>query len=494
MENKFSRNFIGSTFCGPPRYQQHRNTSTMCLFGGNNTTTMDEMESLWKRPETTSPESILFDLIDTKKQPEAEPRDSRITIIKAACVPLINSVREFFRKNLPALTTTPTPKQDCSPDFSNSSVYMGLVTATLPPRKLDHKRIAGDLVDLSNYTVIHREEVQPEKTEKSDDLTDMSPPREAPATKATKSDLNCTEMCRPEASSAGVSKSERKMPTRRQREKKTCQNTQKSHRGKHMKEKMRKKFAWNIREDLNSEDDFEDEFEDVLSQEISSSIEDSASSQSPHTSDYVCDFIASIPSSEPRKISPCSFVKNLPAVLRMDIPFSPRRRQQAKKSPSECDSDDSFIVFCSESPKGTPDSTSVCERITKFRPCDRRRRLSEESDDSFVIFADDCKDDTNSEDEETASETSESDIESEPIQLDSGFEERKVRFNLKPEVHVIRAWEFAYRQARKGNWDQVARDRDRFEKRILSLGRVLSPILEQNHREKVYNERFRVEE
>uniref|UniRef100_A0A1B0DBA5 Uncharacterized protein n=1 Tax=Phlebotomus papatasi TaxID=29031 RepID=A0A1B0DBA5_PHLPP len=69
-------------------------------------------------------------------------------------------------------------------------------------------------------------------------------------------------------------------------------------------------------------------------------------------------------------------------------------------------------------------------------------------------------------------------------------ETREVRFNLKPEVHVIRAWDFAYRTARKGHWEQVARDRERFGKRILSLGHVLSPILEKSHREKMYLERF----
>lgn len=55
---------------------------------------------------------------------------------------------------------------------------------------------------------------------------------------------------------------------------------------------------------------------------------------------------------------------------------------------------------------------------------------------------------------------------------------------------MIRAWEFAHRHARKGDWEQLARDRDRFEKRILSLGHVLSPVLQQNHRDKVFQERF----
>lgn len=151
MENRFSRSYFGSPFCGP-RYHQHRNTSTMCLFGEHH-----ERDNLWTNPETI--QENLFFVLDDKKEP-----DSRITLIKAACEPLFNTVRDFFRKNLPTLA--PAPKQDC-PDYSN----MGLVTATLPPRPMEHNRMAGDLVDLSTYAVIHTEK--------------MCPP------KATKSDLNC---------------------------------------------------------------------------------------------------------------------------------------------------------------------------------------------------------------------------------------------------------------------------------------------------------------
>lgn len=72
----------------------------------------------------------------------------------------------------------------------------------------------------------------------------------------------------------------------------------------------------------------------------------------------------------------------------------------------------------------------------------------------------------------------------------SGFEERKVRFNLKPTIHVIRAWDFAYRQARKGDWIMAARDRERFRKRIDDLEPVLGPALEPTVRAKIYAERF----
>lgn len=63
-------------------------------------------------------------------------------------------------------------------------------------------------------------------------------------------------------------------------------------------------------------------------------------------------------------------------------------------------------------------------------------------------------------------------------------------FNLCPTVHEIRAWKFAYCEARKGKWEQVGRDRERFEKKIKELGAHISPVLAANHRQKIYNERF----
>lgn len=66
----------------------------------------------------------------------------------------------------------------------------------------------------------------------------------------------------------------------------------------------------------------------------------------------------------------------------------------------------------------------------------------------------------------------------------------QVRFNLCPTVHEIRAWKFAYSQARKGQWEQMGRDRGRFEKRINDVSRILSPILAPDHRQKIYEQRF----
>ncbi|XP_074111247.1 protein phosphatase 1 regulatory subunit 15 [Cotesia typhae] len=66
----------------------------------------------------------------------------------------------------------------------------------------------------------------------------------------------------------------------------------------------------------------------------------------------------------------------------------------------------------------------------------------------------------------------------------------KVRFNLEPTVHTIIKWDFAYRAARKGPWEQMARDRVRFRTRIFSTGRVIEPVLATKHRDCIWRDRF----
>lgn len=67
----------------------------------------------------------------------------------------------------------------------------------------------------------------------------------------------------------------------------------------------------------------------------------------------------------------------------------------------------------------------------------------------------------------------------------------KVRFNLLlNEVHVMRAWNFAYRSSRKSYWEQVGRDRERFHYRILRSECTLNQILDGAHRQRIFSERF----
>ena len=44
-------------------------------------------------------------------------------------------------------------------------------------------------------------------------------------------------------------------------------------------------------------------------------------------------------------------------------------------------------------------------------------------------------------------------------------------------IHLMISWDFAYRAARKGPWEQYARDRQHFKRRIDSVGSVITPCL-----------------
>lgn len=68
---------------------------------------------------------------------------------------------------------------------------------------------------------------------------------------------------------------------------------------------------------------------------------------------------------------------------------------------------------------------------------------------------------------------------------------RKVTFNENMnQVHLMIAWKFAYSTARKTYWEYLAVDRYRFELRIKAASVVISPILDPQHRCKIYKQRF----
>ncbi|EDW61181.2 uncharacterized protein Dvir_GJ21892 [Drosophila virilis] len=117
----------------------------------------------------------------------------------------------------------------------------------------------------------------------------------------------------------------------------------------------------------------------------------------------------------------------------------------------------------------------------------RQRSISECSDDSFICFEEDSESIDSAavgcSDCNAADKISDSYNNSQEVQ-------KRVRFNLKPKVHVMHAWDFAYRAARKGDWQEVARDRDRFQQRINRIAPILNNVLSSNHREKVYTARF----
>ncbi|XP_056397816.1 uncharacterized protein LOC130293312 [Hyla sarda] len=62
---------------------------------------------------------------------------------------------------------------------------------------------------------------------------------------------------------------------------------------------------------------------------------------------------------------------------------------------------------------------------------------------------------------------------------------KKVRFSPKVTVHPIITWSFAHRMARKGPWEEYARDRCRFQKRIAETEAAIGSCLDPHHRDKI---------
>ncbi|RVE71354.1 hypothetical protein OJAV_G00051110 [Oryzias javanicus] len=62
---------------------------------------------------------------------------------------------------------------------------------------------------------------------------------------------------------------------------------------------------------------------------------------------------------------------------------------------------------------------------------------------------------------------------------------KKVRFSPQVQVHVMRTWPFARQASRKGAWEEMARDRDRFRRRIADAERSIGYCLSPPHRLKV---------
>ncbi|XP_059192076.1 protein phosphatase 1 regulatory subunit 15B [Centropristis striata] len=63
--------------------------------------------------------------------------------------------------------------------------------------------------------------------------------------------------------------------------------------------------------------------------------------------------------------------------------------------------------------------------------------------------------------------------------------QKKVRFSPLVQVHVMRTWLFARQATRKGHWEEMVRDRDRFQKRVRETERAIGHVFSQQHREKV---------
>lgn len=61
----------------------------------------------------------------------------------------------------------------------------------------------------------------------------------------------------------------------------------------------------------------------------------------------------------------------------------------------------------------------------------------------------------------------------------------QVRFSPVVHVHVVRSWLFARRASRRGNWEEMARDRERFQRRVKEVEACVGPCLSPAHRIKM---------
>ncbi|KAL6259930.1 hypothetical protein P5V15_009840 [Pogonomyrmex californicus] len=196
-------------------------------------------------------------------------------------------------------------------------------------------------------------------------------------------------------------------------------------------------------------------------------------------------------------------------------------------SESSTDSENSFIVFqdvdnesydeqevtvhpkiCFISNILTKMSDKKCKNANSQtqKHSNRNRTLSncsENSEDSFCVVFDteeksmiDDDDYDDYETDETSSQNGNHLLEDESISEDDlDIEElikrtKKVSFDPTPIVHVMVTWDYAYRAARKGPWEEIARDNERFKGRINSIALVLDPILKNKHRSRIFQERF----
>lgn len=66
----------------------------------------------------------------------------------------------------------------------------------------------------------------------------------------------------------------------------------------------------------------------------------------------------------------------------------------------------------------------------------------------------------------------------------TGSNHRKVSFSPVVQVHVMRSWPFARKASRKGHWEEMGRDRDRFKRRVQEAESVIGPCLSPAHRDK----------
>lgn len=221
----------------------------------------------------------------------------------------------------------------------------------------------------------------------------------------------------------------------------------------------------------------------------------------------------STPPFEPPKISLCEKIIRSPKKLLMTtsrFPLKPilKLSRSQRRSVSECSDD--WIQFDHDSFPNNKQDMGCDDDET-----DNDDDVEDEDEESEMETDEETEEDDESDEDDSEISFDEPDngedkIDAKIQPLDSGFEDKKVcfenclmkskinfsksfkvRFNTKPKVHVMRVWDYAYRSYRKGDyWQQFARDNERFKKRIQEQEKILAPILNSKHRERILSERF----
>ncbi|XP_045770361.1 uncharacterized protein LOC123870910 isoform X2 [Maniola jurtina] len=217
------------------------------------------------------------------------------------------------------------------------------------------------------------------------------------------------------------------------------------------------------------------------------------------------------------------FSSSLESEDSFQIVFSDSPPNCRRRIPSECDSEDSFIVF-EESPESCYTSHDVFgEDIGEVIHSDFDSDIEEDSgitcklahnlsrtfgdltDDS--LYSQDVVDSVQVCNEVINDKVNEinviQDEEREDKKCGLLLNERrkaekrklppkKVTFSSQPpKVHVMRVWAFAARQARAGHWERHALDRERFKRRIADVEMAISWVFKRQHRTRIVFQRFR---
>ncbi|XP_023955309.2 uncharacterized protein LOC112058624 [Bicyclus anynana] len=214
------------------------------------------------------------------------------------------------------------------------------------------------------------------------------------------------------------------------------------------------------------------------------------------------------------------FASSLESDDSFQIVFSDSPRNCRRRIPSECDSEDSFIVF-EESPDNCYTSHDVFGEEIDVNHSDSDSEVEEDSSITCKIahnlsrtFGDLTDDSLYSQDVVDSVQVCDKTSNNNLLEPDSRsviednrrslllsekkksdkrkLPPKKVTFSSQPpKVHVMRVWAFAARQARAGEWERHALDRERFKRRIADVEMAISWVFKRQHRTRIVFQRFR---